>query len=257
MPERDSRPEPGGLPEVRRLPPTAALGWLAAGWRDFRRAPLHALTYGLTLVAVSYFITAVTYLTGNLVLLAALLSGFLLVAPVLPLALYDISRQLQRGAPPSYRRGLQAIRGNLGNQVIFAVVLLVILLVWARAAAMVHVFFPAVAQPGAAELAGFLAVGTAVGAVFAFLVFGAAAFSLPLMVDRDMDVITAVITSFIAVNRNKAAMVVWAGLIVALVGLGFATAFFGLAVVLPVTAFATWHAYQETIGPGGGRTTED
>jgi len=251
MSESNHRPETGGLPAVRRLPPTAALGWLAAGWRDFRHAPLHGLTYGLALVAVSYFITAVTYLTGNLVLLAALLSGFLLVAPVLPLALYDVSRQIYRGATPSYRRGLQAIRSNLGNQLIFAVVLLVILLVWARAAAMVHVFFPAVAQPGAAELAGFLAVGTAVGAVFAFLVFGAAAFSLPLMVDRDMDVITAVITSFVAVNRNKPAMILWAALIVALVGVGFATAFFGLAVVLPVTAFATWHAYQETIGPGG------
>ena len=248
MTESDTQTEAGGLPEVRSLAPGAALGWLAAGWRDFRRAPLHGLTYGLALVAVSYFITAVTYLTGNLVLLAALLSGFLLVAPVLPLALYDVSRQLQRGAAPSYRQGLRAIRGNLGNQVIFAVVLLVILLVWARAAAMVHVFFPAVAHPSAAELAGFLAVGTAVGAVFAFLVFGAAAFSLPLMVDRDMDVISAVITSFIAVNRNKPAMILWAGLIVALVGVGFITAFFGLAVVLPVTAFATWHAYQETIG---------
>ena len=103
-------------------------------------------------------------------------------------------------------------------------------------------------------MAGFLGVGTAVGAMFAFVVFGAAAFSLPLMVDRDMDVISAVITSFIAVNRNKPAMVLWAALIVALVGAGFATAFLGLAVVLPVTAFATWHAYQETIGPGAGET---
>ena len=92
-------------------------------------------------------------------------------------------------------------------------------------------------------------VGTAVGAIFAGLVFVASAFSLPMMLDRNTDAITSALTSINAVKSNIPAMLVWAALIVSLVLVGFATAFVGFAVVLPWIGHATWHAYRETIAP--------
>jgi uncharacterized membrane protein len=244
-PEKEYVPLPG----VRTLAPAAPWRWVKAGWWDFKRAPAHSLTYGGALMLASYAITAVVVLTGNWVLMFSLLTGFMLVAPVLAFALYETSRRLQRGQSPSIRGSLEAVRSNFRNEMIFAVVLLIIFLVWARAAAMVHVFFPAISEPALNQVVAFFGVGTAVGAVFAAVVFAVSAFSLPMMMDRRTDVISAVITSFIAVLHNKGAMVIWASLILTSVLVGFATAYLGLMVTLPVIGYATWHAYQDTIEP--------
>jgi uncharacterized membrane protein len=83
--------------------------------------------------------------------------------------------------------------------------------------------------------------------MFAAFVFCISAFSLPMIADRDTDTVTAVVTSFNAVLRNKTAMVVWALLIVAAVAAGFVSAFIGLVITIPLIGHATWHAYQETI----------
>jgi uncharacterized membrane protein len=130
---------------------------------------------------------------------------------------------------------------------VFALVLLVIFLVWARAGSMVHVFFPIESRPELVQLARFLAIGSAVGSIFAAITFAASAFSLPMLVDRKVDTITAVLTSANAALRNKPAMIVWLALIVLLTGVGFATAFVGLAVLFPLLGHATWHAYREAI----------
>ncbi len=89
--------------------------------------------------------------------------------------------------------------------------------------------------------------GSAVGSIFALLTFVFSAFSLPMICDRDADAITAIVTSVNAVLRNKPAMAVWALLIVGLSAIGFATALLGLAVVIPLLGYATWHAYREMI----------
>jgi uncharacterized membrane protein len=86
-----------------------------------------------------------------------------------------------------------------------------------------------------------------VGAVFAGLVFSASAFSLPMMLDRKVDTVTAVLTSVNAVLRNKGPMLIWAMIIVTSVALSFATAFLGLAVLMPVIGYATWHGYRDSI----------
>ncbi len=125
--------------------------------------------------------------------------------------------------------------------------MLVVLLVWARAASMVHVFFPVGEDLGLVGWLQFLAVGSAVGSIFAAIVFSASVVSLPMMLDRGTDAITSALTSVNAVVHNKGVMVVWALLIVGLVLLGFATAFIGLAVVLPLIGHASWHAYRETV----------
>jgi uncharacterized membrane protein len=120
-------------------------------------------------------------------------------------------------------------------------------LLWARAATAIHIFFPENAEYTALDLAVFLGIGTAIGAIFSTIVFTASAFSLPMIMDRRTDAITAVITSVNAVMRNKLTMLIWALIIVSFVVVGFATFFIGFIVLLPLIGHATWHAYRETI----------
>jgi uncharacterized membrane protein len=97
------------------------------------------------------------------------------------------------------------------------------------------------------ELLSFFAIGTVVGSLFALVTFAASAFSLPMLIDRRVDSVTAVVTSVNAVLRNKKVMLVWAAIIVASVAIGFATALIGLIVTMPLIGHASWHAYREAI----------
>ncbi len=241
---------PEALPFVapcRRLPATAPLGWIRRGWQDVRRAPRQSLAYGLLIAALSWGVTALALARGSYWAVLVLLSGFVFVAPVLALALYSISRQLERGLEPSLGRCLLEQRRSLGTAMVFALALLVVFLVWARAGSMLHVFFPVEGHPDWRQMAAFLAIGSAVGSIFALLSFAVSAFSLPMICDRDVDAITAVVTSVNAVLRNKRAMAAWIGLIVLLTAVGFATLLLGLAVTMPLLGHATWHGYRETI----------
>jgi uncharacterized membrane protein len=112
---------------------------------------------------------------------------------------------------------------------------------------MLHVFFPVEAKPELKDLLMFLGIGSAVGAIFGAIIFSAAAFSLPMIMDKKVDMITAIVTSINAVLRNKKAMLVWASIIVLFIVIGFMTALLGLAILLPLIGHATWHGYLETI----------
>ena len=246
----DTERELAGLPFVapcRNVPLTAPIEWLRLGWQDFRRAPRVSLYYGGFLVLLCYVLAFFTWRLGGYVLILSLLSGFVFIAPVLALGLYSISCQLQRGLQPQIGYCLREGRRHLGNEMLYSAILLVIFLVWARAASMVHVFFPVEAHPQLADLALFLTVGSVIGTVFATLVFTASAFSLPMMLDRRVDTVTAVLTSVNAVLRNKGPLLLWALFIVLAVLIGFMTAFLGLAVLMPVIGYATWHGYRATI----------
>jgi len=231
----------------RKLAPGAPLGWIRRGWGDFRQAPGQSLAYGLVITALSWCVTAIGLRMGSYWAVLVLLSGFVFVAPVLALGLYSISRQLGAGLRPSLKRCFGEQRRGLGTAMVFALALLVVFLVWARAGSMLHVFFPVEGHPDWRQLATFLAIGSAVGSVFALVTFAFSAFSLPMICDRDTDAITAVVTSVNAVLRNKPAMAVWVLLIVGLTAIGFATALLGLAVTIPLLGYATWHGYRETI----------
>lgn len=232
----------------RQLEFTAPLRWLRLGWRDVKRAPAASLSYGAFLVAFAYVVTYLLVTTGNHVLLFSLLTGFVIIGPVLAFSLYDISCQLDRGRRPTLGHCFLESRRHLGNELLFAVLLIIILMIWARAASMIHVFFPTDgAEGGWMAYAAFLGVGTAVGALFAGFTFAVSAFALPMMMERKVDIVTAALTSINAVLRNKAAMALWGAIIVASVVIGFGTAFIALALLMPVIGHATWHAYRDTI----------
>ena len=225
----------------------APLRWLRLGWHDLTAAPLESLSFGAGITALSALVCGVALRFGTGWLVLVLLSGFRFVAPVLAIAPYAISAALERGARPSIGKCLAATQRHVGDALVYSLILMVICLLWVRAGSMVEVFFPQEADPSRLALATFLAIGSAVGSLFAIIVFAASAFSLPMFVDRRTDAVTAVVTSINAVLRNKWAMLVWALLIVASVAIGFATALIGLAVTMPLIGHATWHAYRETI----------
>lgn len=232
----------------RTLAPFAAFGWLRRGMEDWRRAPRQSLAYGAAMAAIVALVSLLALTYGSVWLMLSVLGGFVFLAPLACVGLYAISAQLERDQPPQMATSLRAALGHhLGNELVFAIILLVIFLVWARAGAMVSVFFPEAGHPDASELMGYLAIGSAVGSLFATVTFAASAFSLPMIVHRDVDTVTAVVTSVNAVLRNKFALLVWMGLVVAGLLIGAATAFIGLIFIFPLLGYAAWHGYLATI----------
>ena len=248
--EHSKAVDPDVLPFVapcRRLRTGDPVTWLKLGWEDFKRSPSASLSYGGFLVLLSYVLIFFTWKLGGYILMFSLISGFVFIAPVLALGLYSVSCQLEKGLKPHIGYCLREGHRHLGNEMIYSGILLVIFLLWARAGSVLHIFFPVEANPNFSDLAIFLGIGSAVGAVFATLVFSASAFSLPMMLDRKVDTVTAVLTSVHAVFCNKGAMVVWVLIILTALSISFLTAFLGLAVLMPVIGYATWHGYRDTI----------
>ncbi len=232
--------------ESRDLPWSAAFSWLAAGWRDFRQVPRIALSYGLIIFLVSWGVSLFAWWLGKFALLASFLSGFIFIAPLLAIGLHSVSKDLDNGRKASFRRSFAHMLKDFGQIAVYALILMVILFIWSRSGMMLYAFFP-VEEGNRQVLLEFLAVGSVIGTGFVALVFASAAFSLPMIIDKDCDMITALISSINAVLRNKPAMAVWSLSIVTLTAIGFATGYLGFIVIMPWLAFSTWHAYRQTI----------
>ena len=247
--EQDTAESPFVVP-CRQLDARAPFRWLAAGWRDLRRAPGLSAMFGLATVVVSLLVSWLAWTLGRFALLAVLLSGFVFIAPLLGVAMYAVSRCLLDGETPRLRTSLQLARRVLGQAGVFALVQLVVMLLWSRAGMMLTVFVP-LHEGDPRALAEYLLIGSLVGSVFAALTFAVAVVSLPLIADRDVDMVTACISSVNAVLRNKGVMALWAVLIALLTALGFATAFIGLGIVMPWLAYSSFHAYRDTLDASG------
>lgn len=231
----------------RKLQMNSPMRWLALAWKDIKTAPKQSLSYGLIIVLLSYVVSSLVWVYGGLGLLASILSGFVFLGPILAIGLYSISCQIQAGLKPQLGYCLREGKRHLSNELVFAVILSVVFLIWARSASLIHIFFPSEANADWSHFVLFLSIGTLVGAIFSAIIFSFSAFSLPMIMDRKVDVVTAVITSINAVLRNRKVLFLWACIIVLIVIIGFATAFFGFIVLMPLVGHATWHAYQETI----------
>jgi uncharacterized membrane protein len=232
--------------ECHVLPWHAAFSWLATGWRDFKREPRIALSYGLIIFLVSWGVSLFAWWLGKFALLASLLSGFIFIAPLLAIGLHSVSKDLENARKPSFRRSFAHMLKDTGQLVVYALILMVILFIWSRSGMMLYAFFP-VEEGNREVILEFLAVGSIIGTGFVALVFATAAFSLPMIVDKECDMITALISSVNAVLRNKPAMAVWSLCILALTAAGFATGYLGFIVIMPWLAFSAWHAYRQTI----------
>ncbi|HEX2493333.1 MAG TPA: DUF2189 domain-containing protein [Steroidobacter sp.] len=239
----------------RTVPPFAPFEWLRLGWKDLTAAPGQSLFYGVLLASLGAVLAFLTWRLGLAALYLGLASGFVFVGPFLAVGLYSISYQLEAGRQPTLSFSLHEGRAHLRDTLVLGLCLLVVLLVWARAATLMNVFRPSTGFPTLRELLPFLSIGAMVGAVFSAIVFAVTAFSLPMLLDRRADAVTAVLTSVNATLHNKAAMIIWGMLIVSAVLIGFATALVGFVLLLPWIGHATWHAYRSTIDASMWPTT--
>jgi uncharacterized membrane protein len=252
-PASDVPPKPFVAP-CNDLAPSSVFEWLRAGWADYRSAPGLSLAWGGFCLLLSWLVTGLAWKMGGWVLMLSLLSGFVFMGPLLAFGMYSVSRQLCMGSKPSLGNTLRAVRKPVTNSLVFALVLLVIFLLWARAATMVHIFFPSTGEIELRDLAMYLGVGSAVGSVFAAVCFSASVFSLPFIANRDVDVITAVVSSINAVLRNRWTMALWALCVVVLTAVGFLTAMVGFVVIIPWLGYATWHGYRAALQVEGWDT---
>ena len=226
------------------------LRWLAAGWRDFMRCPRLGLFYGVCFFLMGHALWYVFQSAPAYVL--ALSAGFLLMGPFLCLGIYDASRACESGRRPSLTASLTAWRPTKGTMAIFAGVLLILEMLWGRASLVVFaVTFNT--MPSTENLLKvlfslqnleFLITYTVVGAIFAGLIFVTSAISIPMILDRQVDAISAGLTSIRACLQNPGVMIFWGALITFIVVLAMLPWFLGLLVAGPVLGHATWHAYR-------------
>lgn len=230
----------------------APIRWLSLGLQDVRRAPLASLSYGCFMAILIMFVSYMGYRFGSAWIMLSMLCGFVFLAPLACIGTYAISAQLERNLPVSFKRTLRAcLKRYIGTELVFTLVLLVVFLVWARASSMVSIFLPSDGQYQFGELTQYLIVLASVSLPFMALTFAASVFSLPMIMHRDVDAITAVVTSISAVLRNKFAMLVWGSMIAGILVLGIITGGVGLIVLLPAIGHAVWHGYLETIDAEG------
>jgi len=238
---------------VRRIPLLRPLGWLARGWRDLMRCPLPGLLHGLALALFGAGLIAVA--GRQFWLLSGAFTGFLLVAPILATGLYKVSRALERGERADLAVALGAWRPE-GRMVLFGVLLAFAGTGWVlTSASLIYGFAGAPVRDTVDffrlvvlnEQSHLFEVWLALGAVLAAPVFASTVVAIPLLLDRQVGVLGAVLTSWRVVQAQPLPMALWAALLMGLTVLGMATALVGLIVVAPWLAHASWHAYRDLV----------
>jgi uncharacterized membrane protein len=247
-------PERLPFPSIRTVPPERPLLWIKLGWADLMACPGASLFYGVCFVAGGLLMVAT--LGGAPEYIAAVVTGFLIGGPFLAIGLYEISRRRERQQPCKLVATMTAWKSNLSNMAIFAAVLLVIFLVWARASLVVFALFYSGEVPTMATFmrhvistdhAAFLIAYFAVGGIFALIAFSISLVSIPLMLDRGHDAVTAATVSVRVLLANIPAMFLWSGIIALLGGIGLVTFLLGILVAGPLLGHATWHAYRDLV----------
>jgi uncharacterized membrane protein len=229
---------------------------LAAGWRDFREFPRFGLFFGGIYVGAGLLLGWSLLTGGALAWLVPAAAGFPLLAPFCAVGLYDVSRRREAGLPLHWRAVLGALRGRGDEQILsFGVIIFVAFGFWLMIAHAIFAIFQS--DSGTDGLAflftstglAMLAFGSAVGALLALGFYAVTVVSLPMLIDRDVDFMTAIITSLSCMRANSRMLLIWAVLIAIVLFMAMLPAFLGLLVALPVLGHATWHLYRRLVAP--------
>ncbi len=245
--------------DVRRVDLEAPWRWLSAGWLDLLAFPHISLVYGAAFAAIAIGMWFALGSLGWQSMLPVFAGGFMLIGPVLGVGLYEASRLRQAGGPVRWREVLFTGLSSPIQLSLLGLALFLIFVVWVQVAILLFMMF----MGGSPFLpidefvprllftwqgVSLLIVGTVVGAILAALVFAMSVISAPMLIDRQIGVASAVIASLNATMLNMKPMALWAVLIAGFIAAGIATLSFGLIVIFPLIAHATWHAYREIAG---------
>jgi len=197
---------------VREITTDQSGAWLEAGWKDFKRTPAIGLAYGGFCVLAGWLVVLSIFRTGQPYLTLPLAAGFMLLAPLIAVGLYETSRRLEMGENATLWHSLNGFRRNPGQIGAIGVVLMLFFLAWTRIAMLLFALFYSGSVPSLEVLVWetffsrdaitFLITGSILGGALAVIVFAISVVSIPLLVDRDVDVITAVIISVSAFRKN-------------------------------------------------------
>ncbi len=232
----------------------APFGWLASGWRDLKAQIGIGIFYGLCFWVMAITLAAVFRAKPEYTLSMA--SGCLLVGPLLALGLYEVSRRREQGLTPELASSLTCWRTHIRSLGLLVLVLTVLELLWGRTSLVVFAVFFNTGMPSTTGVIKavfnpdnweFLAVYLVVGGVFATLVFATCVVSIPMILDRDTDAITATITSIRVVFANPGVMLLWGVLISALIAVALLPWGLGLILIGPLLGHASWHAYRGAV----------
>ncbi|MCW1840872.1 DUF2189 domain-containing protein [Prosthecomicrobium hirschii] len=233
---------------------------LAAGLRDFRAAPMFGLVFAGFYVVGGILLTLVSMELDLVFLAYPLAAGFAIVAPLVAVGLYEVSRLLERGETPTWSAVLAAVPHHGARELGYMALVAVFgLIVWVYSAGFLYaVFFglhgfefsqivsTVVSTPRGIA---FFLLGNVVGAVIALGLFSVSVVSYPMLLDREVDFVTAMITSIRVVLANPGPMIGWGIFIGTLLGVAILPGFIGLFVVLPMLGHATWHVYRKAVAP--------
>ncbi|MFB2530980.1 DUF2189 domain-containing protein [Paracoccus sp. p4-l81] len=250
--------QPSPLPEVQGVSLSDIADCLRLGWRDFLRAPAFGLFFSAIYTIGGIIMYLVFAAAGQEWWLMPVVVGFPLLAPFAAVGLYEVSRRLETGQPLIWREVLGVVFAQKDRQVpSMAMVVLLMFMFWVFMAHGIFALFlgtvslvdishsPQVLFRGSGPF--MLAFGSAVGAGFAAVLFAITVGGLPMVLERNVDFISAIIRSFQAVTANLGVMIVWGLVIAALIFLGMLPLFLGLLIVLPVLGHASWHMYRRLL----------
>ena len=234
---------------------------LAEGIADFSAMPSHAVFLCLIYPIVGVLLARLTLGYEVLPLLFPLAAGFTLLGPFAAIGLYELSRRREQGLDASWQDAFDVLRSpSRGAIAALGLLLLTIFVIWIAVAQAIYVAYfgyePAASIPHFLDQvfttpAGrmLMIVGNLVGFLFALGVLTISVISFPLLLDRDVGAVEAVLTSVRVVARNPLMMAIWGLIVAALLLIGSLPLFFGLAVVVPVLGHSTWHLYRKVVEP--------
>lgn len=238
---------------VRNIPPLRPLGWLARGWTDLMRCPVPGLLHGLALSLFGALLILVA--RQRFWLLSGAFTGFLLVAPILATGLYAISRALERREPANLGVALKAWKPD-GRLIVFGLLLAFAGTGWVMtSASLITGFAPAPVRNPTDFLrvvvlndhTHLFEIWLALGAFLAAPVFASSVVAIPLLLDRQVGVLAAVLTSWRVVQAHPLPLALWAALLMVLTVFGMITGLLGLIVIAPWLSHASWHAYRDLV----------
>jgi uncharacterized membrane protein len=261
--EKDSKPlseeELYSMPDVNALSFDDLKTCLSKGISDFRQTPQFGLFFGGVFAFGGIFIVLSFYLWDKGWLIYPMLVGFPLIGPFVAVGLYDVSRRLEAGLPLPWKEILLVIKLQTGRQLPYmAFVILFIFWMWMYQIRLLialilgrmsfsswESFFEIITTTP--EGLTFIVVGHVVGAVFALVLFSLTVVSIPLIIDRDTDFVTGIITSVKTVKKSPIVMLSWGVFVTLAVMAAFIPLFLGLLIVLPVLGHTTWHIYKKAV----------
>jgi uncharacterized membrane protein len=261
--------EPGrALPAVRSIDVRDLKDVLAKGVADFRAMPTHVIFLSLIYPLIGIALGRAMFGYGIVPLLYPLASGFALVGPFAAIGLYELSRRRELGLDTSWKHAFDILHSpSIWAIAALGFLLLAIFAVWLAVAHSIYEATFGDNEP--ATLSDFarsvlttpqghklILLGNAVGLAFAVLAFLLSVVSFPLLLDRNVGVAAAIVTSARSVARNPVAMILWGLLVAALLVIGSLPFFLGLAVVMPVLGHSTWHLYRKVVEPETGPRPE-